>query len=90
MEQAKKKMTHKKLLTGTVVSEKMAKTVVVKVDDEKVHPIYKKRYVVSKRYKAHDPNKDYHVGDVVTIEETRPMSAQKRWRVVKKIEVKKQ
>ncbi len=70
---------------GTVVSAKMAKTVVVRVERTKLHAKYKKRYTVSKKYKAHDEKGEYHAGDKVVLEETRPMSRDKRWRVVSKI-----
>ena len=72
-------------LTGKVVSDKMDKTVVVVVDRMKEHPKYHKRYKVSKKYKAHDANKEYHEGDVVVIEECRPLSRDKRFKVVKKV-----
>jgi len=72
-------------LEGTVVSDKMAKTVVVSIERMKMHPKYKKRYLVSKKYKAHDEKGEYHVGDKVIIEETRPISKDKRWRVVRKV-----
>ncbi|OGL65088.1 30S ribosomal protein S17 [Candidatus Uhrbacteria bacterium RIFCSPLOWO2_01_FULL_47_24] len=72
-------------LQGIIISDKMAKTVVVRVDRMKMHPKYKKRYTMSKKYKAHDEKGDYHVGDQVIIEETRPISKDKCWRVVKKI-----
>ena len=62
----------------------MEKTVVVKVNRFKLHPTYKKRYRVSKNYKAHDPRNQYKVGDKVEIEECRPLSKDKRWRVVNK------
>ncbi len=75
----------KKKLIGTVVSDKMQKTVVVEVESWKEHPIYKRRYKVHKRYKAHDEKNEYKVGDKVLIEECRPISKEKRWRVVKKI-----
>jgi len=75
----------KKQITGTVVSNKMQKTVVVKVERIKEHPRYKKRYKVHKKYKAHDEKGEYKVGDKVVIEECRPMSKEKRWRVVRKI-----
>ena len=74
-----------KTLNGTVVSSKMHKTVVVRVDRIKKHPKYERRYRVSKRYKAHDEKNEFHVGDVVRIEETRPLSRDKKWRVVAKI-----
>lgn len=69
-------------LEGTVVSDKMAKTVVVRVDGVKTHPKYRKRYAFSKRYKAHDEKGEFKVGDEVVIEETRPISKDKRWRVI--------
>ena len=75
----------KKQITGAVVSNKMQKTVVVKVERIKEHPKYKKRYKVHKKYKAHDEKGEYKVGDKVVIEECRPMSKEKRWRVIKKI-----
>jgi small subunit ribosomal protein S17 len=71
-------------LQGTVVSDKMEKTVVVKVERIKEHPRYKKRYKVHKNYKAHDEKGEYKEGDVVIIEETRPISKDKRWRVIGK------
>lgn len=72
-------------LKGTVVSDKMEKTIVVEVERLRVHPKYKKRYKVSKRYKAHDEKNECKVGDKVVIQETRPISKEKRWIVVKKI-----
>ena len=75
----------KKLLQGIVVSDKMQKTVVVKVESIKEHPKYKRRYKSHKKYKAHDQNQEYHIGDKVIIEETTPISKDKKWKVVKKI-----
>jgi len=75
----------KKKLQGEVVSDKMQKTVVVEVKRVKMHPKYKKRYIVSKRYKAHDEKNEFKVGDKVIIEECRPLSKEKRWKVIKKI-----
>lgn len=72
-------------IVGTVVSDKMQKTVVVRVDRMVTHPIYRKQYRVSKRFKAHDAAGAFHVGDRVTIEESRPLSKDKQWRVVNKI-----
>ncbi len=68
-------------LKGLVVSNKMSKTVVVRVDRLKKHPKYKKFYRISKKFKASDNKGEYMVGDVVIIQETRPMSKEKRWRV---------
>jgi len=75
----------KKQLTGKVVSDKMQKTIVVEVERIKEHPKYKRRYKVSKKYKAHDEKGEYHVGDKVIIEECRPISKEKKWRVIKKL-----
>lgn len=69
-------------LKGTIVSNKMQKTVVVRVDRLKKHPKYLKYYRVSRKFKAHDKKNEYQAGDVVIIEETRPLSKDKRWRVV--------
>ena len=75
----------KRTLTGTVVSDKMAKTIVVRVEEIKEHPKYKRKYKFHKKYKAHDENSEYHMGDTVIIEEARPISKEKKWVVVKKI-----
>lgn len=72
----------RKRLTGTVISNKMDKTVVVAVTTTKRHPLYGKVIRVVKKYKAHDENNQYQVGDLVTIIESRPISRQKRWAVV--------
>ena len=71
-------------LIGTVVSDKMVKTVVVEVSRLKMHPKYKKQYKVSARYKAHDEQRTYHTGDRVVIRESRPLSKEKRWVVESK------
>jgi len=72
-------------LIGTVVSDKMTKTVVVVVNRTVSHPKYGKQYTRSTRLSAHDENGQYHTGDRVVIEETRPLSRTKRWRVIKKL-----
>jgi small subunit ribosomal protein S17 len=72
----------KKQLQGIIVSDKMQKTVVVEVERMVVHPKYRKRYMVSKRYKADNTNQPCKVGDVAIIEESRPISKDKKWRVV--------
>lgn len=69
-------------LTGVVVSDKMDKTVVVEVPTLKTHVKYKKKYKVSTKYKAHDEKNAHHLGEQVTITETRPISKDKHWRVV--------
>lgn len=71
-------------MDGVVVSDKMNKTVVVKVIKIKTHPKYKKQYQVSTNYKAHDENNICKIGDKVTIAACRPMSKDKRWRVISK------
>ena len=73
----------KKQLIGKVISNKMQKTAVVLVGRIKEHPKYKRRFKVKKKYKAHDEKGEYRVGDKVIIEECRPISREKRWRVVK-------
>lgn len=72
----------KKRLIGKVVSDKMQKTVVVLVERWKEYPKYKRRYKVYKKYKAHDEKNQYKVGEKVIIEECRPKSKEKRWRVI--------
>lgn len=72
-------------LQGTVVSDKMQKTVVVRIERMKTHPKYHKRYKLSNKYKAHDEKGEYRVGDKVVVEETRPLSKDKRWRVVSRV-----
>jgi small subunit ribosomal protein S17 len=67
---------------GTVSSNKMQKTVVVTVERQVIHPLYKRVVRRSKKFMAHDEHNECRVGDVVRIEETRPLSARKRWRVV--------
>lgn len=75
----------KRKLRGTIVSTDMMKTVVVAVTRLKLHPKYKQRYRVTKRFKAHVATEAYKVGDVVTIEETRPISKDKRWKILQKL-----
>lgn len=75
----------KRKLEGEVVSNKMDKTLVVKVTTLKEHPKYKKRYKASKSYKVHDEKNEYKIGDYILFEACRPLSADKRWRVIKKI-----
>ncbi|ABQ47315.1 MULTISPECIES: 30S ribosomal protein S17 [Thermotoga] len=76
----------RKRLTGIVVSDKMDKTVVVAVEKLVQHPIYKKYVKRTKKYHAHDERNECKIGDVVEIEETRPLSKTKRWRVVRIIQ----
>ena len=75
-----------KVRQGVVVSDKMSKTVVVLVERVFRHPLYQKVIRSSKKYKAHDEQNQYKVGDRVEIAEVRPLSKDKRWRVVGKVE----
>ena len=77
-----KKNIKAKTLNGIVVSDKMDKTVVVSVTRFVKHPLYGKFYKVNKKYKAHDENNKYKTGDKVEIVETRPISKEKKFRVV--------
>ncbi len=79
------KIIRRKRLKGVVVSDKMAKTVVVVISRLKKHSKYKKYFKVTIKIKAHDENNEYHPGDRVLIEETRPISKDKRWRVISKL-----
>lgn len=76
----------RKVYRGTVVSDAMDKTVVVEVERSKRHPLYGKRVISSKNFKAHDENNEFQVGDVVEIVETRPLSKDKHFRVNKLIQ----
>jgi small subunit ribosomal protein S17 len=76
----------RKSRVGRVISDKMQKTVVVEVSHRGRHPLYKKVVRHSTRYKAHDERGEAHVGDTVLIAETRPLSKDKRWRVVRVVE----
>lgn len=75
-------------LRGTVSSDKMDKTVVVTVERVKTHPIYRKKYTVTTKFKAHDENNQFKVGDIVEITESRPLSRDKRWVVDHKVTAK--
>ena len=76
----------KRTLTGTVTSDKMDKTVTVLVERKVKHPLLGKIIRVSKKYHAHDEANEFHAGDVVTIEECRPIAKTKSWRVAKLVE----
>ena len=73
-------------LTGRVVSDKMAKTVTVLVERKVKHALYGKYVTRSRKYHAHDENNEFHPGDLVLIEECRPLSKTKAWRVVRRVE----
>jgi len=72
----------KRILQGVVVSDKQDKTVVVSVERQVMHPVYKKIVKKSKKFAAHDENNQYKVGDKVSIEECRPISKNKSWTVI--------
>jgi small subunit ribosomal protein S17 len=76
----------RKTRRGYVVSDKMDKTIVVLVEDRKKHPLYGKVIPISKKIKAHDENNTAGIGDLVEIDETRPLSATKNWRLVEILE----
>ena len=76
----------RKVRQGRVVSDAMEKTVVVSVERQFAHPLYRKRVTRRKKYHAHDERNEFRSGDLVVIEETRPLSKRKRWRVVKLLE----
>ena len=75
-----------KTIKGTIVSDKMNKTVVVEIEEFKKHPRYNRFYRSSKKFKAHDEKGEFHVGDRVFIEETKPISKDKHFKVIGKIE----
>ena len=75
----------KRVLQGVVVSDKNDKTIVVKVERRLTHPVLKKTVRLTKKYHAHDEKNTAKVGDVVWIEETKPLSKQKRWLLVDKV-----
>ena len=73
---------NKKTMTGVVVSSKMDKTVVVKVERRFSHPVFKKVVKTTKKYKVHDEKNECLEGDFIRIQETRPLSKEKRWRLL--------
>ena len=75
----------KRQLQGIIVSDKMSKTAVVRVEKIKEHPKYKRRYKIHKKYKVHYEEGEYKIGDRVVIEECRPISKEKRWREISKL-----
>lgn len=79
---------NRKVVVGRVVSDAMDKTITVAVETYKNHPLYKKRVKYTKKYKAHDENNVAKVGDRVSIMETRPLSATKRFRLVEVVETR--
>lgn len=81
-----KKEPHKRVLVGKVKSNKNDKTIVIRVETQVAHPLYKKYYKKSKSFMAHDENNECNVGDTVRVKESRPLSANKRWTLVEIIE----
>ena len=75
----------RRVLTGTVISDKMNKTVVVRIDRRVMHPLYKKIITRSKKYAAHDETEIASIGDTVRIRECRPISRNKRFEVIEKV-----
>jgi len=80
------KKSNKKLFTGIVESNKMEKTIVVRVTTKVLHPLYKKYVTRSKKYMAHDENSEANLGDTVRIIESRPMSKNKKWTLTNIVE----
>ena len=78
--------TKRLLLRGTVVSDKMDKTIVVEINTHRSHPLYGKRVKFSRRFKAHDENNEAKIGDTVEIMETRPLSKDKHFRLTRIVE----
>ena len=76
----------KRILTGTVVSDKTDKTVTVLVERKVKHPLYGKIIRRSKKYHAHDESNEYQLGDTVRIEETKPISKTKTWKVIDRVQ----
>ena len=77
---------NRKVRVGTVVSDKMDKTVVVAVESLVMHPLYKKQLKKTSKFKVHDENNECGIGDVIRIMETRPLSKDKHWRVLNIVE----
>jgi small subunit ribosomal protein S17 len=76
----------RKVRTGVVVSDRMDKTVIIRIESQKRHPLYGKTVRRTSRFAAHDEANEAHVGDVVRVMETRPLSKSKRWRVIEIVE----
>ena len=81
-----KRISSRKVRVGKVISDKMDKTVVVAISDRVAHPLYKKIVGRTYKLKAHDENNECGIGDTVKVMETRPLSKDKRWRLVEIVE----
>ena len=86
MEKKSTKKSNRKIFTGRVVSDKMDKTIVIAFERRKLHSLYKKYITVTKKLKVHDEENTCHIGDVVRVIESRPLSREKRWRLLEVIE----
>lgn len=86
MEQPKTRVNRRRVKQGRVVSDKMEKTIVVVSETRVPHPVYAKIVRKSSRFKAHDEKNDAKIGDVVRIQECRPISKEKRWRLLEVVE----
>ncbi len=86
MEASSEKKTNKRTFTGTVVSDKMAKTIVIEVSRRKLEPLYHKYISLTKKLKVHDEKNEAHIGDTVRVIECRPLSKEKRWRLLEVVE----
>lgn len=86
MEKEEAKKSNKKTLTGSVVSSKMDKTIVVAITRRQLHPLYRKYITRTKKIKAHDEQNACAVGDTVRVIESRPLSKEKRWRLLSIVE----
>ena len=82
----KERRSNRKVLTGKVISNKMKKTVVVEISRKKIHPRYKKYITRTKKIKAHDEHNECSIGDLIRVIESRPISKEKRWRLLEIIE----
>jgi len=80
--QSAKRQVIKRKFSGVVISDKMDKTIVVSVESVKIYPKYEKRYKTNKKFKVHDEKNHYKIGDKVQFIECRPLSKDKRWRVI--------
>lgn len=80
------RINRRRVLRGKVVSDKMDKTIVVEIATKKSHPLYGKRVKFSRKFKAHDENNEAKIGDIVEIMETRPLSKDKHFRLIKIVE----
>jgi small subunit ribosomal protein S17 len=86
MEAQKQLKTNKKIFLGKVVSNKMQKTIVVSIEQRKLHPLYKKYIVKTKKLKAHDDKNECQIGDKVRVIESRPLSKEKCWTLLEIVE----